>query len=52
MINKNGFIKSKHNTNMIYSNFGKNYSKLFLSENDAKIISYPDRNEQNLVNPN
>ena len=34
---------------MNYSNFGENYSELFLGENDAKLIVYPDRSEQNLV---
>ena len=49
-LNNNGSVKSKYHTNTSYSNFGENYSKLFLSKNGAKLIRYPDRNEQNLEN--
>ena len=49
-LNNNGPVKSKYHTNTSYSNFGENYSELFLGKNVAKLIRYPDRNEQNLVN--
>ena len=50
ILNPNGSVKAIKHTNTSSSNFGENYSELILTKSGAKLVRYPDRNEENLKN--